>query len=110
MLILKIDAEGYDPLVLLGARHALAKRVFAIITFEYHGKYLWGKTPLSRVINDLAYSGYICYFDGRPILTRVTGCWVDWFTTTGWSNIVCAVSGTQFHDVLETMSFMTSIS
>ena len=109
VVILKIDAEGFDPLVLMGARLMLSAKVPSILLFEYHGKNMWapGKgVKLLNVIQDLAYAGYSCYFDGQPTLTRITGCWIDAFWTAGWSNVVCALTGSKYQALLESLSFL----
>jgi hypothetical protein len=43
-IILTIDTEGHDPLVLKGARRALATGLVAYVEFEYHG------TPPAHVL------------------------------------------------------------
>lgn len=31
------------------------------------------------------------YFDGKPELTRLTGCWDPSYEFRGWSNVVCVL-------------------
>lgn len=45
LFMLKIDTEGFDVLVLQGARKALAAHKIDIVLFEYHGIGLWGTSP-----------------------------------------------------------------
>ncbi|WIA35958.1 hypothetical protein OEZ86_004336 [Tetradesmus obliquus] len=81
LFLLKIDTEGFDVLVLQGARKALASHKVDILQFEYHGIGVWGTSPeftLKAVVKDLELLGYICYFEGK-LLTRLTGCWSDAF-------------------------------
>jgi hypothetical protein len=105
-VFLKIDTEGFDPAVLAGARNLLSLQVPSIILFEYHNKQAWATTSLKDVALDLASSGYVCYFDGAPKLTRITGCWHDSLEIKQWSNVVCAVMGTSYHRLLESLSFL----
>jgi hypothetical protein len=45
LFLLKIDTEGFDVLVLQGARKALAAHKIDAVLFEYHGIGLWGTAP-----------------------------------------------------------------
>ena len=105
-MLLKVDTEGFDPLVLSGARGLLSRGVPDLLLFEYHGKGAWLDTSLRVVALDLAASGYACYFDGDPVLTRVTGCWHDALEVRDWSNVVCAPMGGAYHALLESLSFL----
>ncbi|GBF88626.1 hypothetical protein Rsub_01341 [Raphidocelis subcapitata] len=105
-VLLKIDTEGFDPAVLTGARRLLSQQVPSVLLFEYHNKNAWAETSLRAVALDLASSGYACYFDGAPTLTRITGCWHDSLEIRNWSNVVCAAMGTKYHRLLESLSFM----
>mmetsp|Transcript_37651 Transcript_37651/g.118658 ORF Transcript_37651/g.118658 Transcript_37651/m.118658 type:complete len:343 (-) Transcript_37651:6132-7160(-) len=87
--IMKIDAEGYDPAVLLGAHNALSAGAFGVVQFEYHGIGLWKTATLKNVIESMDGQGYTCFFDGRRHLTRITGCWSPHFEFHDWSNVVC---------------------
>ncbi|WIA15607.1 hypothetical protein OEZ85_002234 [Tetradesmus obliquus] len=106
LFLLKIDTEGFDVLVLQGARKALASHKVDILQFEYHGIGVWGTSPeftLKAVVKDLELLGYICYFEGK-LLTRLTGCWSDAFEVKGWSNVVCVTSTKPVQAVLRAYS------
>lgn len=103
--ILKIDTEGFDPAVLQGARGLLAAKGAAVVYFEYNIWNLWKTTALKDVVAELETFDYVCYFEGRPTYTRITGCWADAFEFKGWSNVVCTTSGHFMHAVLERLSF-----
>uniref|UniRef100_A0A383W2E1 Methyltransferase FkbM domain-containing protein n=1 Tax=Tetradesmus obliquus TaxID=3088 RepID=A0A383W2E1_TETOB len=106
LFLLKIDTEGFDVLVLQGARKALAAHKIDIVLFEYHGIGLWGKTPaftLKAVTADMEMLGYICYLEGK-LLTRLTGCWNDAFEFKAWSNVVCVASTKPLQAVLRAYS------
>jgi hypothetical protein len=45
LFLLKIDTEGFDILVLEGARKALTAHKIDVVLFEYHGIGLWGTAP-----------------------------------------------------------------
>ena len=83
-LLLKIDTEGFDPAVLQGARRLLSLQVPSVVLFEYHNKQAWAATSLRDVAFNLAASGYACYFDGDPTLTRISGCWHDSLEIKNW--------------------------
>ena len=102
---LKIDTEGFDPTVLTGARRLLSLQVPSVVLFEYHNKQAWATTSLQDVALDLASVGYVCYFDGQPTLTRITGCWHDDLEIKAWSNVVCAVAGSKHQQLLESLSW-----
>lgn len=104
-VFLKIDTEGFDPLVLEGARYLISKRIPSIILFEYHGINMWLQYHLQDIVSNLAYSGYTCFFDGAPTLARITGCWWPSLEFKRWSNVVCAQSGSKIHKMLDGLSF-----
>ena len=58
---LKIDTEGNERNVLLGAKKLLEKKAVDIIQFEYGGTYLDSKTTLHQVYNYLQRHGYTIY-------------------------------------------------
>lgn len=106
LFLLKIDTEGFDVLVLQGARQALAAHKIDIVLFEYHSIGLWGSTPaftLKAVTENMEMLGYICYFEGK-LLTRLTGCWNDAFEVKTWSNVVCVASSKPLQSVLRAYS------
>jgi hypothetical protein len=79
---------------------------YRLLTFEYNDMGLWKLRPLKTVIDMLRSHGYICYYDGSPNLTRVTGCWQHVYDTRSWSNLVCAANGTWLLHMLEEQSFL----
>ncbi len=90
--LLKIDTEGFDPLVLQGAHRTLAEGRATMLQFEYHNLRAWSHTSLKSVVQDLETLGYTCYFDGSPTLLRITNLWVDSLEFRDWSNIICALT------------------
>lgn len=94
--LLKIDTEGYDPLVLEGAAATLAANVVDLVQFEYHRIGKWsptaeGSVSLEETVARMDHYGYDCYFDGRTTeLLRLTGCWTPLYEIRKWSNVVCA--------------------
>ena len=71
--ILMIDAEGSDPLVLLGAMESLSQGKIRLLIFEYHNFCPWPKFPLKLFVDKLAMFDYVCYFEGFHALWRITG-------------------------------------
>lgn len=74
LFLLKIDTEGFDPLVLKGAQATLAAHKVTLLQFEYHGINMWKSHSLESVTEWLDTLSYTCYYDG-PLLTQITGCW-----------------------------------
>ena len=75
--VLKIDAEGHDPMVLYGASHTLRTRQVKLLFFE-HGLFpSWVSIRLKSVIALLEDAGYACYLGGEVAMVRLTGCWRD---------------------------------
>ncbi|GAQ81565.1 hypothetical protein KFL_000840080 [Klebsormidium nitens] len=106
--ILKIDAEGYDPLVLQGAQSALALHKIRVLEFEYHEIEQWGawrrgSSSLEEVTAWLDDLGYDCYLEsamnkvtktGATLqfdLVRLTGCWDSRLEIRKWSNVACVL-------------------
>jgi FkbM family methyltransferase len=116
--ILKIDAEGYDPAVLLGSENLLRSGKMPVVTFEYNPLDrvggLWQTTKLENVVTTLDSNGYDCYFESNlkkhngefnspgefhnskdtPSLYLITGgCLPESAARSfrGWSNVVCAL-------------------
>jgi hypothetical protein len=58
---LKIDAEGYDFNVLLGATQLLARQAVKIIQFEYNASWAAAGATLTRARRWLASNGYHVY-------------------------------------------------
>jgi FkbM family methyltransferase len=108
--ILKIDTEGYDPAVLQGAQVALRQKRVGIVLFEYNNLNLWFKVPLARVVTDMFDLGYICYFDGKPTLTQLSLCWLDYYelrvsARMAWSNVVCVLRSHYLFPKIHAISF-----
>ena len=105
--ILKIDAEGFDPDVITGAKTTLEQGKADVVTFEYHGLGVWADTSLESVVNSLEAFGYACYLDGRPTLTRLDAqCWHPDYEFKWWSNVVCVKKAfRELHVAFERMSF-----
>lgn len=87
--LLKIDTEGFDPLVIQGAENILNRHQVRVFLFEYHGINIWRTTTLYHVINDLDRKGYLCYKIGQTGIFRLTGCWSSSFEIKYWSNVLC---------------------
>lgn len=110
--VLKIDTEGQDPAVLAGAYETLRDHRAKVVAFEYNSMGLWklqkdgSGASLQQCVNYLEDLGYACYWDGRPTLTRITGCWDPRYEIRYWSNIVCAVMGSEMELEMHTNSFL----
>jgi len=107
--ILKIDAEGHDPAVLMGAEQVLLSGKTPVVTFEYNPGVggLWKAQELMDVTKKLDGFGYDCYFESNlkkehglhdsqntPSLYLITsGCMPKSASKQfrGWSNVVCAL-------------------
>lgn len=91
--ILKIDTEGFDPLVLQGAAQTLAARQVALLEFEYHGINHWAATPLRGIVEQLDGQGFECFlksFSELGSYVRLTGCFHEHYEFHRWSNVVCS--------------------
>ena len=86
--ILMIDTEGYDPLVLEGAKPLLEQSRIRSIIFEYHGIGPWLNHLLQNVVNMMDGYGLDCYFQGNGRLWRLTGCWDNAYESHWWSNVM----------------------
>jgi FkbM family methyltransferase len=96
VLLLKVDAEGFDAHVLRGAARLLRERRAHFVTFEYNSK--WKSDPsgasLRGVIEDLRKVGYLCWLMTPTHLIPLSGrWWVPEYEIWAWSNVVCARSG-----------------
>ena len=87
--VLKIDTEGFDPLVIQGAQQILRRQQVRLLLFEYHGIGAWRMTTLKQVLIDLDTKGYQCYQAGQTGVFRLTGCWSSKFEVKRWSNVLC---------------------
>lgn len=103
LFLLKIDTEGFDPLVLHGAQGTLAAHKVTILQFEYHQLGVWRQHSLQDITQWLDSLGYVCYFDGT-LLTMLTGCWDPLLEFRQWSNVVCTLKNHLAHKVLASYS------
>lgn len=85
--ILKIDTEGHDGNVILGARSPLYTGKITVVMFEYHVH--WPEGKLDEVMSLFDQSGYVCYREGKNFLLRWTGCMSDTVSEPSWSNVYC---------------------
>ncbi len=88
--VLKIDAEGHDLGVLDGAAGALKGQRVALILFEYNT--FWPTLPersLQHTVRWLQNMGYVCYFEGKNVLARLTACWHQALGEPTWRNVYC---------------------
>jgi hypothetical protein len=88
--LLKIDAEGFDPQVLLGAAGVLKAGRAAYVTFEYNAKWsAAGDRSLANVIDTMSSSGYDCYYITPGNLIPIFGAWWDAaYEIKFWSNVM----------------------
>lgn len=93
--ILKIDTEGNDPRVLLGAARTLAIMKPSYLFFENHGIGQWSTFDLKDIIDYLDNLSYDCYWATRiGSLVRITSCWsAEYGKWKDWSNIACVHRG-----------------
>jgi hypothetical protein len=96
VLLLKVDAEGFDSHVLRGAARLLRERRATFVTFEYNHK--WKSDPdkatLEAVVERLRDVGYDCFLMTPTHLLPLSGrWWMQEYEFWGWSNVVCARSG-----------------
>eukprot|EP00808_Paulinella_micropora_P021523 g19409.t1 len=87
-----IDAEGGDPLVILGMVRSLALKKVRAFEFEYHFVGHWNtERLLSYVLILLDNLGYECYIQANSgDLYPLTGCWTDFhWVNRYWSNVLC---------------------
>lgn len=102
--VLKIDTEGYDATVLEGAMESIVKGKVDILSFEYHEVGVWREYKLKDYVEKLDGLGYVCYYDGKPTLSRMTGCWHGAYEAYAWSNVVCVPRKHKLYHVAERMT------
>ncbi len=93
--MLKIDTEGNDPRVLLGAANTLSKMKPSYVSFENHGMGRWLTFDLKDIIDYLDNLSYDCYWaTNHGTLVKITSCWsTEYEQWKGWSNIACVHRG-----------------
>jgi FkbM family methyltransferase len=88
---LKVDTEGNDPRVLLGATKALLLLKPSYVMFENHNIGHWETYQLKDLIDFLDGLSYTCFWaTHKATLVQITNCWHEAYETMkGWSNIAC---------------------
>lgn len=104
--VLKIDTEGNDPAVLMGATNVLRNKKVGIVYFEYNYMGMWKTHNLEDIVTNFDSMDYVCYFEGSPTLTRLTQCWHDSYEFRGWSNVVCVQRSHFMYEEMERMAFV----
>lgn len=91
MDVLKIDTEGNDPMVIIGALNSLAHLKPRYLQFENHGVGRWATFQLKDVIDMLDTLSYECFWaTNSGKLIRITMCWSDEYSKIKtWSNVAC---------------------
>jgi FkbM family methyltransferase len=91
MDVLKIDTEGNDPMVIIGALRSLAYLKPRYLQFENHGVGRWATFLLKDVIDILDSLSYECFWaTNSGKLIRITMCWSEEYSKIkNWSNIAC---------------------
>lgn len=102
--VLKIDTEGFDATVINGAMESLSSGRIGLISFEYHEVGVWREYTLENIVEKMDGLGYVCYYDGKPTLSRMTGCWHSTYEKYAWSNVVCVPRSHEMYPVMERMS------
>jgi len=91
--MVKIDAEGYDPVVLQGAKGCITKGSCPVVSFEMDvrlGRWYQTNSP-STLLEMFEESNYECFLDGESKLFRLSQCAVGQFEKhKAWLNVVCA--------------------
>ena len=94
--MLSIDTEGFDGLVIEGARAAFAKGLVRVVEFEFSNMWFRHGRSLRRTIDLLHASQCECWWQGNNgcLAPLSAPCWSDAFDGTvpdpGFSNVVCA--------------------
>ena len=95
---LSIDAEGWDAVILEGARGLLRSRAISLVEFEFSArKGFWSaaagadQRTLEHTLLWLGSFGYSCFWIVPDGLARASPpCWQPAFEQTRWSNLLCA--------------------
>ena len=98
--VLSIDVEGWDALVLEGARGLLSSKSVELLEFEYHSVGMWSasqptqdRRSLKTTVSALKEHGYSCFFEGKttPAMVALSGnSWCDEYEFRKVGNVVCA--------------------
>ena len=90
VLLLKVDAEGFDGQALLGAAGALRAGRVAFLVFEYNDKWRAAGDSIRPVSQWLQGLGYSCYWITPQRLVPLSGrLWHDGYEFREWSNVFC---------------------
>jgi len=100
--LLKIDAEGYDPLVLRGARRLLRMRQVKFIVFEYDVAWISAghNLTLQAAVQEVYSIGYSCFLMTKAALLPLYDFW--WqsvYDSISWGNVFCGQSDD--HDLFD---------
>ena len=89
--VLKIDTEGNDAAVLIGASMTLLSLKPSYVQFENHGVGKWKTFDLKDSIDMLDAMEYECFWSTNSgKLIQVTNCWHESYSEFKiWSNIAC---------------------
>ena len=89
--VLKIDTEGNDPLVIIGAINTLFQLKPSYLQFENHGIGRWKTWHLKDVIDLLDNLSYECFWaTNSGKLIRLSACWSsEYDEVKTWSNVAC---------------------
>lgn len=92
--LVKIDAEGYDPLVIQGAKECIAQGTCPLICFEMDltvGNWYKTNSPVSLLIMFEEFQ-YDCYLEGKNKLFMLSKSLVQEMEDqkSSWMNVVCA--------------------
>lgn len=112
--LVKIDTEGNDPWVILGAKETLKKKKIRFLYFEINGKYIYN-VNMNRPFLDKVHPGtgeamamryewliewlytnfdYECYlFTSKNLIPIYGKFWDDRYNLLQWSNILCSLKG-----------------
>jgi FkbM family methyltransferase len=90
--LLKIDAEGFDASVLLGAAATINAKTFRFVLFEYNRKWMLSETSATLVhtVRNMEAAGYDCFLMTPEALLPLWGSfWVPELEFWRFSNVVC---------------------
>lgn len=102
--VLKIDTEGNDPLVIIGATNTLMRLKPSYLQFENHGIGRWKTWHLKDVIDLLDNLSYECFWaTNSGKLIRLSMCYSsEYDKMKTWSNVACYNRGkTAIRSIME---------